>query len=63
MRRLVPGIVVLLAMVGCVTHKHTQPQVIRFTRCARNGEAIVCECEHIHDVVNAKTKEKVRVCD
>lgn len=56
------AVVFLLAMVGCV-HKHTRPEIWRFTKCAKNNGTIVCVCEKYHKEVNAKNGGVVIVCD
>jgi len=55
--------VAMVAMVtaGCAVKRPVT--IWRFTHCAHNGTAMVCECSSFHRLLDAKTGAEVRVCD
>jgi hypothetical protein len=51
----------LLLTAGCAVKRPVT--IWRFTHCAHNGTAMVCECSSFHTLLDAKTGAEVRVCD
>lgn len=55
-------ILMTLLLSGCA-HRTKGPQIWRLTRCAKNGDTMVCECDKIHHELEAKTGRDVLVCE